>query len=138
VNLALTLAAALTLTSPAFHAGARIPAQYTCDGADVSPPLRWTKPPAGTLGFRVKVEDVDAPGGTFVHWTASGIPAASRGLRRGQHAPREGVNGIGTRGYTGPCPPPGPPHRYVFTLTAVGRDGRELAQARLVGRYARG
>jgi Raf kinase inhibitor-like YbhB/YbcL family protein len=133
----LGLAAAITLSSPAFASGAAIPARYTCDGSNVSPALRWTAPPRGTRSFRLTVIDPDAPSGRFVHWTASAIPAAARGLRTGEHAPKEGRNDAGGDGWTGPCPPPGPAHRYVFTLTAIGPGGRALAQARLVGRYAR-
>jgi Raf kinase inhibitor-like YbhB/YbcL family protein len=130
-------AATLALTSPAFAAGGTIPVRFTCDGANVSPPLRWTQPPAGTRSFSLTVIDPDAPSGHFVHWTASRIPASSRGLRSGERAPAEGANDAGGRGWTGPCPPPGPAHHYVFTLTAVGAHGRPLARARLVGRYAR-
>jgi Raf kinase inhibitor-like YbhB/YbcL family protein len=131
------LAAALVLTSPAFGSGGTIPARYTCDGKGVSPPLHWTAPPRGTRSLTLTVVDPDAPGGHFVHWRATGIRPASRGLRQGQHAPHEGQNSTGSRGWTGPCPPDGPAHRYVFTLTAVGAHGRPLASARLVARYAR-
>ena len=129
--------AALALSSPAFAAGGTIPVRYTCDGAGGSPPLRWRSPPAGTRSFSLTVVDPDAPGGRFVHWVASGIPASARGLAAGQHAPTEGLNGAGGRGWTGPCPPAGPSHHYVFTLTARGAGGRTLARAQLVGRYAR-
>jgi hypothetical protein len=129
-------AAALVLTSPAFAPGGTIPVRYTCDGAGGSPPLRWTAPPPGTRSFALTVVDPDAPGGRFVHWVASGIPATGRGLAAGRHAPTEGLNGAGGRGWTGPCPPSGT-HRYVFTLRALGAGGRTLARAQLVGRYAR-
>ena len=128
--------AALALTSPAFANGGAIPVRYTCDGAGVSPPLQWTAPPAGTRSFSLSVVDPDAPSGRFVHWTASGIAPSARGLAAGAHAPREGLNGAGGRGWTGPCPPSGT-HGYVFTLQAVGPGGRTLATARLVGRYSR-
>jgi Raf kinase inhibitor-like YbhB/YbcL family protein len=128
--------AALALTSPAFAGGGRIPVRYTCDGAGLSPPLRWTAPPRGTRSFTLTVIDPDAPGGRFVHWVAAGIPPSSRGLPAGAHAPREALNSAGSRGWTGPCPPSGT-HRYVFTLRAVGAGGRTLAQAQLVGRYSR-
>lgn len=130
------LLAALTLTSSAFADGARIPARFTCDGKDVSPPLRWTAPPRGTRYLRLTLFDPDAPGGGFTHWRAR-IPATWRALREAQHAPVEGGNDFGRRGYTGPCPPPGRAHRYVFTLRAVDAHGKTLATARVVGRYAR-
>ena len=128
--------AALALTSPAFASGGRIPVRYTCDGAGLSPPLRWTAPPPGTRSFALTVIDPDAPGGPFVHWVAAGIPASSRSLAAGAHAPREAANSAGSRGWMGPCPPSGT-HRYVFTLRAVGAGGRTLARAQLVGRYSR-
>ena len=133
----LAAAAALALTSASFHAGGPIPKPYTCEGRNVSPPLRWTLPaPRGTRSFSLRVVDVDANG--FVHWDARGIPASSGGLAAGVHAPSEGLNNAGGRGYTGPCPPPGSGrHRYVFTLRAIGAGGKVLASATLVGTYRR-
>ena len=128
---------AFSLTSQAFRNGGAIPVRYTCDGRNISPPLRWTAPPRGTRSMRLTMVDPDAPSGHFVHWRASGLTSASRGLREGERAPQEGANDAGGRGWTGPCPPAGPAHRYVFTLEAVGLRGRALAKARLVGRYAR-
>jgi Raf kinase inhibitor-like YbhB/YbcL family protein len=126
--------ATITLSSPAFANGSKIPARYTCDGKGTSPPLRWTTPPPGTRSVGLKVVDVSARG--FVHWSATGIPASARGLREGQHAPHEGANGFGSRGWGGPCPPAGHAHEYVFTLSALDTRGKRLAQARLVGYYA--
>ncbi len=126
------------LTSASFHGGGVIPEAYTCDGRNVSPPLRWTVPPRGTRSLSLKVVDVDAHG--FVHWDVRRIPVAVRGLAAGYrgHAVTEGVNSLGARGYTGPCPPPGSGvHRYVFTMRALGAGGKVLARARLVGRFAR-
>jgi len=131
----LLVAAALVLSSPAFANGAGIPVEYTCKGRGLSPPLRWSGPPPRTRSFTLTVVDPDAPGGRFVHWRASGIPAAARGLRAGQHAPVEGTNSAGGLGWTPPCPPAGPAHHYVFTLQALGPDSKVLATARLVGRY---
>ena len=130
------VATTIGLSSPAFPSGGKIPARYTCDGQGASPPLRWTAPPSGTRSFRLTVVDPDARG--FVHWSASGIAASVRGLRAGQHAPHEGVNGFGNRGWGGPCPPPGPAHEYVFTLKALGARGQTLAQGRLIGFYRKG
>jgi len=112
-------AAALVLFSPAFHNGQAIPRRYGCDGRGESPALRWTAPPAGTHSFALRVYDPDADG--FTHWLAWAIPSASRGLAVGAHAPREGTNDFGRRGYGAPCPPPGPAHRYVFVLYALAR-----------------
>jgi len=113
------LAAAVVLLSPAFHYGQAIPRRYSCDGRGQSPPLRWTAPPAGTRSLALRVYDPDAHG--FTHWLAWGIQPAARGLAAGVHAPREGTNDFGRRGYGPPCPPSGPPHRYVFILYALAR-----------------
>ena len=122
------------LASPAFHAGGTIPARYTCSGADLSPPLRWTAPPPGTRSFSIAMIDVTVG---FVHWRASAIPATARSLPAGARLQRVAVNGFGRRGYGGPCPPAGAPHHYVFTLRALGPGGRVIAAASLAGRFAR-
>jgi Raf kinase inhibitor-like YbhB/YbcL family protein len=130
--------AALVLTSPAFHNGARIPRTYTCDGRNISPALRWTAPPRSTRSLGLRVVDIDARG--FVHWDARVASTAGHGLAAGYkgQATGERSNSVGTTGYTGPCPPPGSGrHRYVFTLTAFGPGGKVLARARLVGVYSR-
>ena len=129
------LVAAFTLASPAFHAGGTIPARYTCDGANVSPALRWTAPPRGTRFLSLTVVDPDAPGGRFVHWRIPRLPASLRGLPADSHL--GGPNSAGTNGWTGPCPPAGPPHHYRFELRAVGAKGKVLATAVLVGRFGR-
>ena len=151
---ALVATAALVLTSVAFPGGGLIPKTYTCDGRNLSPPLRWTAPPRRTRSFALSVEDPDAPGGTFAHWTAWNIGPTIRQLARGEHAPAEGTNSAGSRGYIGPCPPAGAAHHYVFRLYALrsrlplangarpaafrrALRGRVLALARLVGRYRR-
>src|SRR5947207_1322865 len=66
----LTLLVSLVLSSPAFSAGQAIPQVYTCDGRDVSPPLRWTVPPKGTSSFALALVDPEAPGAPFTHWLA--------------------------------------------------------------------
>jgi Raf kinase inhibitor-like YbhB/YbcL family protein len=150
----LVVLAAFALVSPAFPEGASIPKPYTCDGSGVSPPLRWTTPPRGTRSLALSDKDPDAPGGTFVHWTAWNISPSARGLARGQRPPLEGRNSAGRRGYTPPCPPAGPAHHYVFRLYALRSKlrlaagaspaafdralrGRVIAVAKLVGQYRR-
>ena len=112
------LTAAFVLSSSAFQAGHAIPRRYTCDGAGVSPPLRWKAPPRGTKAFALFAIDVDA--GPFTHWTLWDLPASSRHLAAGTRWPRQGTNSFGRIGYGGPCPPAGR-HRYVFTLYALRR-----------------
>jgi Raf kinase inhibitor-like YbhB/YbcL family protein len=154
----------LTLTSPAFAAGGEIPARYTCEGADLSPPLAWTAPPDGTGSLALVVDDPDAPDPkapkvTWVHWVLYGLPPTAGSLPEGvgrdalPAGAREGLNDWKRPGYGGPCPPVGR-HRYFFKLYALdaalpdlGRAtearleeamrGHVLAQAELVGTYAK-
>jgi Raf kinase inhibitor-like YbhB/YbcL family protein len=143
------------LTSPEFAGGGPIPPRHSCEGEDVSPSLRWSGIQAGARSLAVIVEDPDAPGRTFTHWTAWGIPADAPGLAVGEAAPLEGRNDFGAVGYRGPCPPFGHgPHRYVFRLHALDAEpgvaaggsrraleasleGHILETAELVGTYAR-
>ncbi len=125
----------LILVSPAFAPGGAIPAEYTCSGADISPPLTWSGAPAGTKSFALVVEDPDAPSGTFDHWAVFDIPAAAQGLSAGyrQNRPaagfRQARNSFGEVGYGGPCPPPGPAHHYHFHLLAISRPRLDLSPA---------
>jgi Raf kinase inhibitor-like YbhB/YbcL family protein len=117
--------AQLTVTSNAFRDGGTIPKRFTCSGADVSPPLRWSDVPGGTRELAVLVEDPDAD--RFVHWTVLGIPPAVHGLVEGDVPPEavETENGFGDKAWGGPCPPEGDePHRYVFAVYAVDRPLR--------------
>lgn len=113
----------LTLTSEAFKDGQTIPAQFTCDGANQSPSLRWGEPPASTKSFALVIDDPDAPTGTFRHWGVFDIPASARSIGGGQRAGTEVNNDFGKPGYDGPCPPKGHgPHHYHFKLFALDTD----------------
>lgn len=113
---------AFTLTSSAFQDGQRIPAQYTCEGTDTSPPLQWSGAPPGTIGFAMVMDDPDAPRGTWTHWTWWDLSPTITSLPPGADVARlgavEGTTSAVTVGYHGPCPPTGA-HRYVFTLYAL-------------------
>ena len=116
-----------SLSSSAFQNDAAIPVEFTCDGANRSPPLTWGEPPAGTNSFALVIDDPDAPGGTFRHWAAYDIPATVRSLAIGQPIGTQGKNDKGTLGYTGPCPPKGnPPHHYHFRLFALSAENLGL------------
>lgn len=148
---------ALELTSTAFAHGQPIPKQFTADGRNISPPLKWSDPPAGTRSLALVCEDPDAPRGTFTHWVVFNLPAESRELKEGESLPdgaAQGTNDFGKAGYGGPSPPAGKPHRYFFKLLALDRPldlepGAKkdrvlaaakdcvLAQAELMGTYGR-
>jgi Raf kinase inhibitor-like YbhB/YbcL family protein len=111
----------LLLGSPAFAAGGEIPARFSCEGDDVSPPLGWVNVPEGTVELAVTVVDPDAPSGQFVHWVVTGLDPALGGLDEGEvpETAVEARNDISEFGWYGPCPPSGETHAYVFTLFAL-------------------
>ena len=134
-------AAGLKLASPDLTAGQFAPLfiydQSGCSGGNHSPALAWSDPPAGTKSFAVTVFDPDAPTGRgWWHWVVYDIPASLRALQQdagagsGQNLPqgaRQTANDFGGPGYGGPCPPPGSPHRYVFTVYALDAPSLGLA-----------
>jgi len=150
----------IKITSSAFEEGALIPAKYTCDGEDISPPLQWEAVPEGTKSIALISDDPDAPVGTWVHWVLYNLPAEAGELSEAIPADetlpggaRQGTTDFGRIGYGGPCPPSGT-HRYFFKIYALdtdldlptGADKRELLEAmqghilgegRLMGKYAR-
>ena len=116
----------LSLSSPVFQEGESIPVKYTCDEQDMSPPLIWDEPTLETQSFALIMDDLDAPGGVFTHWTVFNIPADSRELQEAvpvesqlSSGALQGKNDFGRTGYGGPCPPPGYSHQYQVTLYAL-------------------
>jgi Raf kinase inhibitor-like YbhB/YbcL family protein len=150
------------LTSTAFEEGQHIPLDYTGDGKDLSPPLKWSDPPAATRSFALVCIDPDASRGIFTHWLAYNIPAAAHELSEGithregyPNGMLQGRNDVGHVGYNGPKPPRGQSHRYIFSLFALdctldlpagarripllqALEGHVLAEAQLTGHYGRG
>ncbi len=153
---------AFQLSSTAFQPEGNIPKKFTCDGPDVSPALSWSEPPAGTQSLALIMDDPDAPVGTWVHWVLFNLPADAGQLaeniakeRELPNGTRQGTNDFKKIGYGGPCPPPGPAHRYFFKLYALDTKlnlhpgatkadleramrGHIRGQAELLGRYQRG
>jgi len=151
----------MRLESSAFVDGGEMPRRCTRFGADLSPELKWRDVPPEAAALALIVEDPDAPSGTWLHWLVVNIPVEPgripQAVPRVQNLPsgaKQGRNDYGHIGYGGPCPPPGPAHRYIFRLLALARplhmspraeratlraalDGTVLAEARLVGRFAR-
>jgi len=118
----------MEITSSAFQDGGSIPKKYTCDGEDLSPPLKISDVPAETESLAIVVDDPDAPGGVFVHWVIWNIPPEveeiPEGIPTGERVDLlegavQGKNGFGELGYRGPCPPSGPSHKYRFKLYAL-------------------
>lgn len=150
----------IKITSSAFEEGGMIPAKYTCDGADVSPPLQWDAVPQGSKSIALICDDPDAPMGTWVHWVLFNLPSDAKELAENippaetlPNGARQGVSDFGRIGYGGPCPPGGT-HRYFFKIYALdaeigleagankhqllkAMEGHILEQGQLVGKYKR-
>lgn len=151
---------AIKVTSTAFGEGEMIPRKYTCDGADVSPPLAWTGVPEEAKTIALVSDDPDAPMGTWVHWVLFNLPASIKELPEAlppdkelRNGARQGRNDFRKIGYGGPCPPGGT-HRYYFKLYALdtvlnlnagstkadllaAMQGHVLAEGQLMGKYRR-
>lgn len=142
----------MVLASSAFAGGAMIPARYTCDGVDVSPPLTIANLPAEAVMLALIVDDPDAPGGTWDHWVEFNIAVTNAIPEDAGTIGTLGANSWGETGYRGPCPPSGT-HRYFFKLYALdaeldlppsatkqqleqAMEGRILAQTELIGLYS--
>jgi Raf kinase inhibitor-like YbhB/YbcL family protein len=144
----------MQVASPEFATGQLLPRKFTCDGADVNPPLTFEEIPAGTKSLAVILDDPDAPRRPFVHWVIYNMPVITR-LDEDSAPGTQGLNDYGRLEYGGPCPPAGPAHRYVFKLYALDTElavkgrvdkdalekamqGHILARAECIGLYARG
>ncbi|MFW6120451.1 MAG: YbhB/YbcL family Raf kinase inhibitor-like protein, partial [Petrotogales bacterium] len=109
----------MKLSSPAFENEESIPNEYTCEGADVSPPLMFSEIPEDTKSLALIVDDPDAPMGTWVHWVIWNIPPDTISFSKGENITfPQGKNDFGKQKYGGPCPPSGT-HRYFFKLYAL-------------------
>jgi Raf kinase inhibitor-like YbhB/YbcL family protein len=152
--------ASMQVSSTSFAEGETIPKDFTADGKDVSPQLAWSGAPNTTQSFAVICDDPDAPRGNWVHWVLFNLPASRTDLpqavppeKETLGGARQGSNSFKKIGYGGPNPPPGKPHRYIFTVYALdsqlnvnaGADkaevvaamkGHVLAEGKLMGKFA--
>ena len=143
------------IESPIFENNSSIPSKYTCDGENINPPLKFKEVPEGTKSLVLIVDDPDAPGGTWVHWTVWNISPETGEVGEASvpEGAIEGVPDFDKPGYGGPCPPSGT-HRYFFKLFALdtildidssskvsalekAMEGHILDQAQLIGLYKR-
>lgn len=144
--------ASLEVTSTAFTTGGMIPSPYTCDGANVNPPLDIKGIPEQAKCLALIVDDPDAPVGTWVHWVVWNIPVTEF-IEENTVPGTEGLNSFKKHSYGGPCPPSGT-HRYFFKVYALdamldlpdntqkaglekAMQGHMLASGELMGRYKR-
>jgi hypothetical protein len=157
----LALAVPFAIHSSAFEDRGAMPARFTCEGDDVSPPLAWSAPPDGTKSLALVVDDPDAPDPaapkrTWVHWVVYDLPPSAGELAEGAALPagaRAGKSDFNSQRWRGPCPPIGR-HRYFFKLYALDESlgdrgaltkaelenamaGHVLAKSELVGTYAK-
>jgi len=145
----------MKIESSAFKNNENIPSKYTCDGENINPPLKISEIPQNTVSLALIVEDPDAPGGTWIHWTVFNINPDTKQITENSvpEGAIEGVTDFGKPGYGGPCPPSGV-HRYFFKLYALdlilklnssasaddikkAMEGHILGSAELVGLYSR-
>lgn len=124
------------IRSSAFTHGGEIPSKYTCEGANISPPLEWQNPPPGTKSLALIVDDPDAPDPkkpqrTWVHWIVFNIPTDTHHLPSGVSTlptgASSGLNDWNKTGYGGPCPPIGR-HRYFHKLYALDKKLTDLSK----------
>ncbi|MBN9390679.1 MAG: YbhB/YbcL family Raf kinase inhibitor-like protein [Chloroflexi bacterium] len=115
----------ISVNSSQFGEGQTIPAKYTCQGENISPPLAWNGLPENTQSLVLIMDDPDAPVGTWVHWVLYNLSPALTGLPEGVATggkevadTQQGLNSWKKPGYGGPCPPNGT-HRYFFRLYAL-------------------
>lgn len=151
--------ASITVTSPSFTDGSRIPVDHTCDGKELIPELVFSAPPGGTQSLVLIVEDPDAPSGTFTHMIAFNLAPDLHKLASGTEldgageSARFGLNDFQVAHYSGPCPPRGEGHRYRFRVVALdtvlklpdgaphnrieeAMDGHILGEGMLTGHFA--
>lgn len=143
-----------TLSAP-WEAGGAIDPRYTCDGDNVSPALSWSVAPEGTVEIAITMRDLDAA--DFVHWVIAGISPEQIALAEDTVplGAYQAVNGAGSLGYSGPCPPAGSTHTYLLTVHYLGAETNltdgvaadellsgisvaELATAEVDGTFSRG
>ena len=152
----------MRINSTAFFNKESIPANYTCEGANVSPALDWTELPKSAKSLALVMDDPDSPVGTWVHWLVYNIPVDAKSLPSAvppletlTHGVQQGKNSFHKIGYTGPCPAPGQGmHRYFFRLYALDKilfippgatrkelddamKGHIVSRAELMGRFER-
>ena len=138
------------IISTVFSQNGHIPPQYTCEGKNINPPLKFQNIPDNTKRIALIVEDPDAPRGVFDHWIVWNI-SPNEAIAEGSNPGINGTNGFGKTGYGGPCPPSGV-HRYFFRAFALDAEldlltgakkqelldamrGHILATAELMGLY---
>jgi len=128
----------MQITSGAFQDGGKIPLQFVMPGAggkNVSVPLNWSNPPAGTQSFALAMVDPHPIARNWVHWLVIDLPKDATALPQGasgRSMPKGAVelhNSFGSLGYGGPQPPRGSgDHPYVFTLYALSVPKVEVSK----------
>jgi len=142
----------LDVRSRAFSSQAAIPADYTCDGRNVNPPLAISGIPKEAKSLALIVDDPDAAPDAWLHWLVWNIPV-TKNIDENVIPGEEGMNDFGRVNYGGPCPPSGT-HRYFFRVYALdawldldagatrrqleeAMEGHRIAYGELVGVYQR-
>ena len=108
--------------------------------------------PASAMGAKFSWAGIPACSGTSPAFSISGVPKGTVSLNfmmmdynkpdynhggstiayKGGPVPRGAIS------YTGPCPPAGAVHRYIWTIKALDESGKVLATAKAEGRFPAG
>jgi Raf kinase inhibitor-like YbhB/YbcL family protein len=103
----------------------RLPLDYTCYRANISPPLQWTGAPQATKSFVLFLEKREIEANPQETWIIFNVPGDLDGLEKNIPKNAELENGIrhaasdqGVMEYTGPCEPRGKVD-YAFRLFAL-------------------
>lgn len=145
----------LKISSPAFENNEKIPKKYTCDGANINPPLKIENVPSNIKSLALVFDDIDAPRGTYVHWILWNIGPIMNEIKENSvpEGAVQGMNDFKKRHYGGPCPPRRA-HKYVFRIYALdtllnlnhnstkkdlekAMEGHIISRAQLTGVYKR-
>jgi Raf kinase inhibitor-like YbhB/YbcL family protein len=114
----------LSITSSAFEDNGELPNQYTCDGANISPPLEWKNVPAKAAALVLIMIDNSATGpASGIRWIVGDINPKSTGVAAGQ-TPEGGIVGSDTQGksgYGGVCPAKGKTSTIEFEMYALSK-----------------
>lgn len=125
----------MQLTSPSFQNNQSIPERFSCEGDSVNPELAVRDVPAEAKSLVLIVDDIDASGGSFIHWFVFDIPPAIGTIEEDSIPGKQCVNSAKRKGYAGPCPPSGT-HRYIFRLSALDtlislQEGARMSEVKM-------
>lgn len=116
--------APFVVTVPAVGPGGDLPVAFTCDGAGLAPPVRWSGTPPGTVALAVVMHHVAGPSDVHWYWIVYDIDPSVDHLDGGGVAPpgSVGTNSVDRKvGYRPPCSQGPGRKEYTVTVSALAR-----------------